>query len=115
MKTKDGPRPILSTADILLTESGSTMGITALAYSTTPRHQLLRMDRIVVDHNPKAADKYPVPQYTIPGEIDGLSLHDVPETAMSYAQTNEGLSDIMEHYANSLFIISHMSPSWYLR
>ena len=99
MKTKDGPRPMLSTADIFLTESGSTMGITALAYSTTPRHQLLRMDRVVVDHNPKAADKYPVPQYTIPGEIDGLSLHDVPETAMSYAQTNEGLSNIVEYYA----------------
>jgi len=99
VKTKDGPRPMLSTADILSTISGSTMGITALAYSTTPCHQLLRMDRVVVDHNPKAADKYPVPRYNTPGEIGGLSLHDVPETAMSYAQTNDGLCDIIEYYA----------------
>ena len=99
MKTKDGPRPMLSTADILLTKFGSTMGITALAYSTTPCHQLLRMDRVVVDHNLKAADKYPVPQYNTSGEIGGLSLHDVPKTAMSYAQTYEGLSNIVEYYA----------------
>jgi len=98
VKTKDGPRPMLSTADILSTESGSTMGITALAYSKTPRNQLLRMDRVVVDHNSKTADKYPVTQYNIPGTIGGLSLHDVPRTAMCYAQTKEGFKEIVIRY-----------------
>mmetsp|Transcript_53930 Transcript_53930/g.62283 ORF Transcript_53930/g.62283 Transcript_53930/m.62283 type:complete len:657 (+) Transcript_53930:19-1989(+) len=99
VKTKDGPRPMLSTADILSTESGSSMGITALSYSKTPRHQLLRMDRVVVDHNLETVDKYPVTQYNIPGKIGGLSLHDVPHTAMCYAQTDEGFVEILEHYS----------------
>jgi len=99
VKTKDGPRPMLSMADIMSTESGSTMGIAGLAYSTTPRHQLLRMDRVTVDHNPKSVDKYPVTQYNIPGKIGGLSLHDVPRTAMCYGQTEEGFEEIVERYS----------------